>query len=55
MDKKRHKCDFCEKENIPTEGFEGRCGHFIYACGKCIKEKTANRTKEDAGRIINNA
>ena len=51
-DLKRHKCDFCSVKTH-TEGFEGCCGHYIYACGSCLKEKTNNRTKEDHMRLLN--
>lgn len=50
-ERKKHKCDFCG-EVKPTEGFDGTLGHHIYAYGECLKERTGNRTKEDAEKNL---
>lgn len=50
---KKQKCDFCGKKDVSTEAFSGRLGHVIYACKKCVKERTGNRTEEDHIKMMN--
>jgi len=37
VDRREHGCDGCRK-NVPTERFDGYCGHYLWLCNECFRK-----------------